>query len=206
MMVDVSPPHTAVLVEGRSDEAALRALARSTGRDLDRQGVAVVVMGGVTNIRSHAARFGPPGAGLRLTGLYDAAEEAWVRRGLAAAGLVAAPGPEGLSGLGFHRCDRDLEDELLRAIGLDAAEAVIEAAGERRSLRLLAGMPAQRGWTREAVVRRFLGSQAGRKVRYARLFVEALDPADAPPPLAALLADLDSGPAAGAVSGPVRTP
>lgn len=199
-----------MLVEGRSDEAALRALARSTGRDLDRQGVAIVVMGGVTNIRAHAARYGPPGAGLRLTGLYDAAEEAFVRRGLAAAGLVAPPGPEGLSGLGFHRCDRDLEDELLRAIGLDAAESVIAAAGERRSLRLLAGMPAQRGWTREAVIRRFLGSQAGRKLRYARLFVEALDPGHAPPPLAALLADLDSGPdggpAGGPAGGPVRRP
>lgn len=182
--------HTVVLVEGRSDEIALRTLARAIGRDLADEGVDVVAMGGVTNIRAYAARYGPSGAGLRLAGLYDAAEEPYVRRGLAAAGLPPGPGADGLRSLSFHRCDRDLEDELVRALGLAEAEAVIEAAGEQRSLRLLAGMPAQRGWTREEVLRRFLGSQAGRKARYARLFVEALPPGRHPEPLAALLTSL----------------
>ena len=54
-------------------------------------------------------------------------------------------------------------------------------------MRLLAGMPAQRGWTREAVLNRFLGSKSGRKARYAGLFVEALEPDRAPVPLSALL-------------------
>ena len=65
---------------------------------------------------------------------------------------------------------------------------MIEAAGESRSLRLLAGMPAQRGWTREAVLRRFLGVRSGRKARYAALLVAALDPGVAPEPLSAVLA------------------
>lgn len=182
--------HTVVLVEGRSDEIALRTLACSAGRDLADEGVEVVAMGGVTNIRAYAARYGPPGSGLRLAGLYDAAEETYVRNGLAAAGLAPTPGADGLRSLAFHRCGRDLEDELVRALGLEAAEAVIEAAGERRSLRLLAGMPAQRGWSRDEVLRRFLGSQAGRKARYAQLFVEALPAGREPAPLAALLADL----------------
>lgn len=69
----------------------------------------------------------------------------------------------------------DLEDELIRALGVEAVEAVIEAAGEAHSLRLLAGMPAQRDWTREAVLRRFLGVRSGRKARYAALLVEALE-------------------------------
>ena len=65
---------------------------------------------------------------------------------------------------------------------------MIAAAGEAQSLRLLAGMPAQRGWTREEVLKRFLGSRSGRKARYAELFVEALDPGRVPAPLAAVLA------------------
>ena len=49
-------------------------------------------------------------------------------------------------------------------------------------------MPAQRDWTREAVLRRFLTSQSGRKARYAALLVEALEPDRVPEPLAAVLA------------------
>jgi hypothetical protein len=67
-------------------------------------------------------------------------------------------------------------------------EGVIEAAGEGRSLRLLTGMPAQRDWAREAVLRRFLGVRSGRKARYAALLVEALEPGRVPEPLAAVLA------------------
>ena len=111
-----------------------------------------------------------------------------LRRGLAAAGLADALEPHGPERLGFYACSTDLEDELIRALGVDGVEAVIAAAGEAQSLRLLAGMPAQRGWTRVALLRRFLGSQSGRKARYAALFVRALAPGQAPEPLAALLA------------------
>lgn len=175
-----------VLVEGRSDAAALHALARRDGRDLVGEGVLVVAMGGVTNTRAFALRYGPRGLGLRLTGLYDAGEERLVAGGLAAAGLVVRPG--GLPDLGFHACTADLEDELVRALGVPAVERVVEAAGEARSLHRLAAMPAQRGWPREAVLRRFLGSRSGRKERYARLLVEALEPGRVPAPLAAALA------------------
>jgi hypothetical protein len=49
-------------------------------------------------------------------------------------------------------------------------------------------MPAQRGWTRERVLRRFIGARSGRKARYAELLVDALEPGRVPDPLAALLA------------------
>ena len=97
---------------------------------------------------------------------------------------------KGLPALGFFACSADLEDELIRALGVQAVEAVIEAAGEAKSLRLLAGMPAQRGWSRDAVLRRFLGVRSGRKARYAALLVDALEPGRVPDPLAALLAHL----------------
>lgn len=177
-----------VLVEGHSDRVALHALADRHGRDLAAEGVDVVPMGGITNTRTFASHYGPRGLGVPLAGLYDAPEEAKVRRGLAAAGLDAPLTAGGLAALGFYRCSADLEDELIRALGTDAVEAVIAEAGEARSLGLLAGMPAQRGWGREAVLRRFLGSRSGRKARYARLLVDALEPGRVPEPLAALLA------------------
>jgi hypothetical protein len=145
-------------------------------------------MGGITNTRAFASHYGPRGLGVPLAGLYDAADEAKLQRGLVAAGLEAALVPGGLTPLNFYKCSRDLEDELIRALGVEAVQAVIEAAGEARSLRLLAGMPAQRGWRREEVLRRFLGVRSGRKARYAELLVDALLPDRVPEPLAAVLA------------------
>ena len=178
----------AVLVEGDSDRVALHTAAERRGRDLAAEGIDVVAMGGITNTRAFASHYGPRGLRVPLAGLYDAPEESKVRHGLVAAGLVAALDPGALPGLGFYKCSVDLEDELIRALGVDAVEAVIEAAGEARSLRLLAGMPAQRGWSREAVLRRFLGVRSGRKARYAALLVGALEPDRVPEPLAAVLA------------------
>lgn len=183
----MTAPRKVVLVEGNSDRVALLTLAARRGRDLLAEGVEVVSMGGVTNTRSFALRYGPGGLKLPLVGLYDAPDEAKVRGGLAAAGLAIAVGRDALAELGFFACVADLEDELIRALGLDGVEAVIDAAGETRSLSLLAGMPAQRGWTRVELVRRFLGSQSGRKARYAALFVDALDDDRVPAPLAAVL-------------------
>jgi hypothetical protein len=185
---DVTTLRAVVLVEGESDRVALHTLAKRLGRDLAAEGVEVVAMGGITNARAFASRYGPHGLGISLVGLYDAADEAKLRHGLAAGGLGAALEPDGLSELGFYKCSADLEDELIRALGVEGVEAVIEAAGESRSLRLLAGMPAQRDWTRVAVLRRFLGVRAGRKARYAALMVEALEPPRVPGPLSAVLA------------------
>ena len=178
-----------VLVEGNSDRVALATLAARLGRDLAAEGVEVVAMGGITNTRALALRYGPRGLDVRVAGLYDAPDEEKLRRGLAAAGILA-DGPDALPELGFHACSMDLEDELIRAMGVEAVEAVIDAAGEARSLRLLAGMPAQRDWTREAVLRRFIGVRAGRKARYAALLVGALEPERVPDPLAAVLAQV----------------
>ncbi|MFT3871812.1 MAG: hypothetical protein QM714_04060 [Nocardioides sp.] len=181
-------PRTVVLVEGDSDRVALQTLAARRGRDLVAEGVRIVAMGGVTNIRTFARRYGPLGLQLTVAGLYDAADEAKVRRGLLAAGMSDALTAEALPQLGFYQCTVDLEDELIRALGIQGVEAVIEAAGETRSLRLLAQMPAQRGWPREAVLRRFLGVRSGRKTRYAALLVGALDLDRVPEPLEQLLA------------------
>ena len=166
-----------MLVEGHSDRVALLTLATRLGRSLADEGVEVVPMAGITNIRACALRYGPAGLGVSVAGLYDAPQEAIVRRGLAAAEVSPA---------GFFACHDDLEDELIRALGPVAAEAVVADAGELRSLQRLAGMPAQRGWSREALLHRFLGG-AGRKARYAELFLDAVPLADAPSPLRSVL-------------------
>ncbi|GAA1926382.1 TOPRIM nucleotidyl transferase/hydrolase domain-containing protein [Nocardioides hwasunensis] len=178
---------TTVLVEGRSDEVALRALARAWGRSLADEDVDVLPMGGITHIRAVATRLHV--SGHRLAGLYDAPEVGFVRRGLTAAGVLEAEDAE-LEPCGFFCCERDLEDELRRALGTARVEQVIEAAGETRSLEMLAQMPAQAGWTREDLLARFMTSRSGRKERYARLLVEAMPRGSEPAPLRALLAHL----------------
>lgn len=185
-------PRLAVLVEGESDRIAVETLARRHGRDLVDDGVQVLAMGGITNVRAFALRLGPRGDGLPLAGLYDAPEAAVVRRGLVAADVMA-DGEADLAAHGFFGCEADLEAELIRALGPDRVEQVIEREGDARSLRLLTGMPAQQGWSREQVLHRFLGVAGGRKARYAALLVAALAPGEEPPPLRALLSRASRG-------------
>jgi hypothetical protein len=179
----------AVLVEGESDREAVVALARRRGVDLTAEGVAVLAMGGVTNVARYVAELGPPGRGLRLAGLYDAGEERFVRGGLERGGLAPGEGRAGLAALGFHCCERDLEDELIRALGVDRVLAVVAEQRELESFRVLQQQPAQRQRRPEDQLHRFFGAGSGRKVRYGRLLVEALVDGEVPAPLAAVLAD-----------------
>jgi len=172
-----------VLVEGISDRVAVETLAARRGRDLEAEGAAVVALDGAGNIRSALDHFGPKGLGLRLAGLYDAGEENWFRRGLEHAGLRPGPGRPELERLGFFVCVQDLEDELIRALGVGTVEDVVAAQGELRSFRTLQKQPAQRNWTLEAQLRRFLGTHSGRKARYAEALVQALDLERVPRPL-----------------------
>jgi hypothetical protein len=90
--------------------------------------------------------------------------------------------------LGFYVCVVDLEDELIRALGAASVEAVIDAQRELDSFRTLQKQPAWRGQRIEAQLRRFMGSGSTRKIRYARLLVDVLDPAHVPRPLRLVLA------------------
>jgi hypothetical protein len=184
-------PHTVVLVEGDSDRVALEALARRHGRDLGANGITVVAIGGATNVRNNLERYGPHGARRRVVGLYDAAEEGDVRRGLERAGVGRDLTRAHMEALGFFRCVVDLEDELIRALGPEAVERVIEAEGEIRSFRTLQKQVAQRERGLNDQLRRFIGSKGGRKIRYAQLLVDALDLGRVPRPLDDLLAALE---------------
>ena len=185
-----SDTSTVVLVEGDSDRVALETLAERRGHALDEHHVAVVAMDGITNIRRALLRFGPRGDGLGLAGLYDIAEQRHVRRGLASAGVDrddALRRESDLERIGFFACRSDLEDELIRAIGIDGMLTLIEARGRLESFRRLQRQPAQRTRPIERQLHRFLGGRSGHKYTYARAIVEQLDLDAVPSPLQRLL-------------------
>jgi hypothetical protein len=75
-------------------------------------------------------------------------------------------------------------------------QRVVAAQGELGSFRTFQRQPAQRGRTPEQQLRRFMGTRSGRKIRYGRLLVEALDLAAVPRPLERVLAHARGRPAA----------
>ena len=178
---------TVVLVEGVSDQRALETLASRRGRDLPAEGVSIVPMGGAQAIGRYLERLGPRGLGVRVAGLCDAAEEGDFRRGLERAGLGSNLTRTGMEQLGFYVCVADLEDELVRALGVAATEQVLDAQGELGSFRTFQKQPAKRAQSHEEQLWRFMWN---RKIRYARLLVEALDLDRVPQPLDRLLARL----------------
>jgi hypothetical protein len=177
-----------VLVEGISDRIALEALAERCGRDLEAEGIAIVAIGGAQALGRFLAELGPHGRGLRLAGLCDAGEERDFRRALERTGLGAPATRASMERLGFYVCEADLEDELIRALGTDAVEEVVAAEGDLRSFRTLQKQPAWEGRPPEQQLRRFMGSGGSRKIRYARLLVEALELGKVPRPLSGVLA------------------
>ncbi len=176
-----------ILVEGASDRVAVETLAARLGRDLRAERVDVVELGGATNAARYLAETLREGAGPRLAGLYDDAEERFFARGLEQAGLGPVADRGRLEQLGFFACVADLEDVLIEAVGEHRMLEVIDEQGELASFRLLQRQPAQRAWTQHRQLRRFLSARSGHKSRYARLLVEALDLGRVPRPLAEVL-------------------
>jgi hypothetical protein len=180
-------PRTVVLVEGVSDRVALEVLARRRGRDLEAGRVAVLDMGGATNIGRFLDRYGPAGLGLELAGLYDIAEERFFQRGLERAGFGRDLSRADLASLGFFVCSADLEDELIRALGPEEVERIVEAQGQLRSFRIMQGQLAHRNSSLHQQLHRLMGARSGAKERYARLMAEAVGLDRVPQPLDAVL-------------------
>jgi hypothetical protein len=177
-----------ILVEGVSDILAVRATAERAGRNLDDEGIVVLSLGGGGGFDAHVKVLGPAGLGVELLGLCDVDHEAhWARR-LELAGFGAAIDRETMEALGFFVCDRDLEDEFIKTLGVAAVERLIAAEGELWALEVLAQQPAHRTGSRHDQLRRFFGTKSGRKARYAPLLVAATAPGEEPRPLREVLA------------------
>jgi hypothetical protein len=165
---------TVVLVEGISDRVAVETLAARLGRDLARDDVAVVPIGGAQAVGRVLRELN----GVRVAGLVDAGEQDSYRRAL------------GAEAAGLFVCDRDLEDELIRALGTERVEEVIAEHGDGQPWRTFQKQAQWRGRPPGDQLRRFMGSGGSRKTRYAGYLVEALDLDAVPRPLAELLAYL----------------
>jgi hypothetical protein len=144
-------------------------------------------MGGSKHAGRFLERFGYPGSGIRVAGLCDLGEEGDFQRGLERVGKGSDLSRADMERLGFYVCVEDLEDELIRSLGADGVEQVIEALGDLGAFRTFQKQPEWRGRNREAQLRRFLGSGSGRKIRAAPMLIDALDLDDVPRPLGRLL-------------------
>jgi hypothetical protein len=154
-----------VLVEGVTDRIALEAVARRLGIDL--RGVEIVPIGGAQAIRRASAQY----EGMRVAGLCDVGEARWFRRVLPDATYV---------------CVKDLEDELIRALGADRVQEVVAAQGELDTFRNFQNQLFWRGQPVELQLRRWL-QNGGRQHRYPPYLVEAMEPHEVPRPLADVL-------------------
>jgi hypothetical protein len=173
--VSDAAPRAVVVVEGESDAGAVRAAAVLLGRDLAAERVEVVSLGGVTGVRRYLA--GRSLDGVRVAGLCDERESADFARALGV-----------LVDQAVFVCRGDLEDELIRAVGMDAIERLLAGQGDLTAFRTLQSQPAHLGSPAERQLHRFLGAGSGRKIRYGRLLVEALEPDAVPEPLRLLMA------------------
>jgi hypothetical protein len=157
----VAGHHRLIVVEGASDRIALETLAARLGRERPE----IAVLGGAHAIGRFVA-LAPRGT--KLVGLCDKNEESLFRRHLEHVFV----------------CDPDLEGELIRALG---AERALELADP--SFATLQKQPEYRDRPLEVQLRRYLSGRSGNKLRYARLFVEALDLSAVPGPLEQALDD-----------------
>jgi hypothetical protein len=177
-----------VVVEGESDQVAVEALAERRGVDLAATGVRVERLGGAHRIGKFLEKFGARGDGPRLAGLCDAGEEPVFRRALERAGLGAGLRRADMERLGFFVCVADLEEELIRALGAPRVEEILRVNDDLHRFRTCQQMPAWRDRATEEQLHRFMGSGGRRKIRYARLLVDALDLDRVPRPLDRVLA------------------
>jgi hypothetical protein len=191
-VVTEAKANTVVLVEGWSDQAAIETLAHRVGLNVGAMAIVVLPIGGATNAHQFAVRFGIQGLRLRLTGLYDLPEERHFLRAVCGGMVTPASSQTDAESLGFYACSEDLEDELIRALGPEAVEQVIAAEGEIGAFRRFQVQPAQHGRSVDAHLRRFMGTRAGRKIRYGALLAAALDLSNIPSPLSQLLLRLAS--------------
>lgn len=179
----VGSARTVILVEGESDRRALEVLAERKGRLLSAERAVIIAIAGAGNLGRFLELLPED---VRVSGLYDQAEEPILRRALVTSGVVA-PDSGDLENAGFFRCSRDLEDELIRAVGVPGVLEVITREGDSTSWERFSRQPAQRDRSVEARLRRFLGTRSGRKIEYAGLLAASIDSAASDTPLDRLL-------------------
>ena len=169
---------TVVLLEGRSDVAAVAEVAAGSGLTAD--SYRLVDMGGVTGIRRQLQALRAEPVPVRVLGMCDAGEVDIVVRALSAEGVRDEAD---LAGHGFTVCRADLEEELIRALGPDRVLGVLDRLGLSHRLAVLQNQPAWRGRPLTDQLHRFAGTTAGRKELLAGELAAELAPDEVPAPL-----------------------
>lgn len=177
-----------ILVEGISDQLALEVLAERLEVNLDRLGVSIVPIDGADTLRTFLRILGPSGLKLQLRGLCDADKEDVWRGVLEEEGFAPVEDRASMASKGFHVADRDLEDELVAALGEQKVREVIATAGDASALGRFEQQAANAGSAEQDVLRKFVGSRR-RKVKYAPLLADVLDLEDVPHVLRGVLPD-----------------
>jgi len=177
-----------VLVEGRSDVAAVTVLLRRAGIP-DGELVHLVDMGGVTNIRQQLDHFTGPGRGRRILGLCDEGETRFFVRALEVNGVTVETAAD-MARFGFHVCRADLEDELIRASGTNAVVGVLDELGLHRRFDRFRDQEFWRERDLPDQLHRFAGIASGRKFWFAAALAEAMPPGAVPAPLRELVAQI----------------
>lgn len=160
-----------VLVEGGSDVAALDALTASDGL---RGRFELVAMGGITNVSAYVERLRRERSDAVLLGVCDERERRFMEREQPELAEVFV-------------CERDLEDELIRAVGPDAVVELLDELGELGRFRTFQEQPEWRGQPLHDQLRRFAGTRSGRKAVFAGRLAAELTASTLPAPLERLL-------------------
>lgn len=173
-----------VLLEGPSDAAAVRALMERDG--IDPAPVELVNLQGITNVGRTLKEIRQVVGDIDVVGMCDAAESRFAEKALADDGLPVLDATD-LPVYGFFVCQADLEDELIGALGPDAALQALQDAGLGGKFDALRNQGAWADRPLAEQLHRFCGAATGRKELAAAILAAAL-PADAvPEPLAMLL-------------------
>lgn len=180
---------TLVLLEGPSDVAAITAVLGDSLAGAGHASYALVDMGGVTNVGAHLRRAAEHRPAPRMIGLCDAGEAGVVVRALQRLGRDVEE-PADLAAEHFFVCERDLEDELIRALGPDTCLGLLEEVGLAPRFASFSRQPAWQGRPLVQRLHRFCGIASGRKVMLAGVMAAALGPGQLPAPLAGLVGSL----------------
>jgi hypothetical protein len=174
-----------VLLEGRSDIAAVRAAAAAA--EVDLSDVRLVDLGGITNVRRRLSDLAcEPDAAVPVLGMCDVGEARFLIAALEATGHWLRDASD-LPSAGFFVCVEDLEDELLRALGPRRVMGVLDRMGLREKLDALAQQPAWRARPLHDQLHRFAGVASGRKELLAGELTAELAADELPEPLQLLL-------------------
>lgn len=178
-----------VLLEGVSDIAAVRALARTASIPLD--DVRLIDLGGITNIRHALVDLSRDAPDAVVLGLCDAGETHVVHRVLAGSGRPTRDDSD-LASYGFFVCAADLEEELIRGLGTERTLTVLDELQLTEKFRALQQQPAWRGRPLADQLHRFCGVASGRKELLAGELAAAAHPDEVPEPLRMLLASISA--------------